>query len=718
MSNKLLIFCLNKSNNIFKDVTILRPKTYEELILKLTNIPAFLPSNFKFYCISENQKEIEINNNQSYMLVKDILFIRQVLPENKHLDESNININKKDLVQSLKEKFEEKYSCSVCDVLIKGENPYFCYNCQKLFHSKCLEDWDKKRRGINQKLNCPNCRNELDLEKWNKKLDFEENKNDELNSMKQIIQFHDKNTINLKTIKGLNQQNKESIKYIKEFTNIFRNLLIKMLDIKLLYKSDINNNLINMINYLSSPKFIIPPLTQLYHIFFNELEDIEQYIKNIYVNNNIKIKSQNKLKNSYIISFNILGKIKNKKNYKIINNINYFIKPDKKEKKNYKIINNINYFIKPDNKKNEIKKLNFELYEKKYSNKIELNKVINNNIDIDHYFNINKELNNKIFNNNQIDIDIKEKSKQKNDIINNDFKIYKNNNDENEANGIKGDNKKDININENDKELININPDIKMIYKNDPILKIFGFKFVKNNKEKCKIVYNNKLYALKEYFKIIDKNDYNKEQLEIGLTGLNDVKDLSYMFYNCPLLISIIDISKINISNITNIHFMFSGCSSLESLPDILNWDISNVNDMRDVFSDCSALTKLPNISNWNTNKINDMSNLFSNCTSLKYLPDISKWNTANVIDMNNMFFNCSSLLTLPDISKWNVKNVINMSQMFGNCSSLESLPNIIDWNKNDSVVIDSMFLNCNIDIPEKFQPIKRKRKITKKIIY
>ena len=43
-------------------------------------------------------------------------------------------------------------------------------------------------------------------------------------------------------------------------------------------------------------------------------------------------------------------------------------------------------------------------------------------------------------------------------------------------------------------------------------LRIFGNIFVKNNKDKCKIIYNNIEYELKEYFEEID-NNYNKQDL-------------------------------------------------------------------------------------------------------------------------------------------------------------------------------------------------------------
>ena len=54
-----------------------------------------------------------------------------------------LSINYKKLPESKQEKLDEKYSCTLCSGIIKKENPNFCYQCQKIFHDKCLKKWDK-----------------------------------------------------------------------------------------------------------------------------------------------------------------------------------------------------------------------------------------------------------------------------------------------------------------------------------------------------------------------------------------------------------------------------------------------------------------------------------------------------------------------------------------------------------------------------------------------
>ena len=66
-------------------------------------------------------------------------------------------------------------------------------------------------------------------------------------------------------------------------------------------------------------------------------------------------------------------------------------------------------------------------------------------------------------------------------------------------------------------------------------------------------------------------SDYVKDNiipdiLDIKLTPINQITDMSYMFYSCTTLISINGFSKLNTEDILNISFIFAGCSSLASL--------------------------------------------------------------------------------------------------------------------------------------------------------
>ena len=61
-----------------------------------------------------------------------------------------------------------------------------------------------------------------------------------------------------------------------------------------------------------------------------------------------------------------------------------------------------------------------------------------------------------------------------------------------------------------DKKMSNDEIEIEIIYNYNKVnpLKIFGSEFVKNNKNNCKIIYENKEYELQEY--INNKDDKEK----------------------------------------------------------------------------------------------------------------------------------------------------------------------------------------------------------------
>ena len=70
----------------------------------------------------------------------------------------------------------------------------------------------------------------------------------------------------------------------------------------------------------------------------------------------------------------------------------------------------------------------------------------------------------------------------------------------------------------------------------EDVLRILGKYFVKQNKNKCKIVYKNKKYKLKTYLK-----NYNREskEIKIKLVGINNIGNMEEMFYGCYHLTSV-----------------------------------------------------------------------------------------------------------------------------------------------------------------------------------
>ena len=225
-------------------------------------------------------------------------------------------------------------------------------------------------------------------------------------------------------------------------------------------------------------------------------------------------------------------------------------------------------------------------------------------------------------------------------------------------------------------------------------IEIFGKEFAKNNKKIIYMINDNKIYNLKEKYKIDNKE--KKKKFKIKLLIIKNINNISKMFYECAKLSSLPDILKWNTSNVTDMNQMFYRCKKLSSLPDISKWNTNNVTNMNQMFYGCNKLSSLPNISNWNTNNITNINQMFYGCSNLLSLPDISKLNTDNVTNMDQMFYECAKLSSLPDISKWNISNITDMSQMFYGCKKLSSLPDISKWNTSNVTDMSQMFYGCN----------------------
>ena len=358
--------------------------------------------------------------------------------------------------------------------------------------------------------------------------------------------------------------------------------------------------------------------------------------------------------------------------YEINNNIlnNY-----EKKKRNYQMLQNINQINNSNNKIfNNLKNIN------------EMNNIkdkLNNIMDL--YNNINSD-------NNDVEDEIIDSDKEDKLInnVNNNISYNINNNDNISSPTIKL----------NQMTIIYSIP--KFTFQNK--IRIFGASFVKNNKDNCHLLIDDQVNELHEHLKL-NKNQINKEKLEIKLIETKIITNFYNMFNNCSELISLPDISEWDTINVTNISNMFYKCSSLLSLSDISKWNTENVTKMSFMFDNCSSLKSLPDISKWNTKNVTDMSGMFYYCNSFISLPDISKWDTSKVINMANMFYNCTSLTSLPDISVWNTKNLSFTNSMFYNCKALTSFPDISKWNTSKLTQKDSMFAGVDkYIIPQMFK--------------
>ena len=228
--------------------------------------------------------------------------------------------------------------------------------------------------------------------------------------------------------------------------------------------------------------------------------------------------------------------------------------------------------------------------------------------------------------------------------------------------------------------------DIRIFYKpknqNSKYIQIFGKKFVKNNKDKAKIIFNDLEYELKSNFRDIDPNYDNKEGILLKLRIFENITDMSEMYYECDGLYLFpddynneeenIDINKINSthskkqSTISKKLDSENNYSYNNQFLDLLN--TSNVTNMSGMYNESNSLISFPDISKLDTSNVTDMSYMFYGCNSLISLTDIAKWNTSNVTNISGMYNKSNSLISFPDISKLDISNVTDMSYMFYGC--------------------------------------------------
>ena len=90
----------------------------------------------------------------------------------------------------------------------------------------------------------------------------------------------------------------------------------------------------------------------------------------------------------------------------------------------------------------------------------------------------------------------------------------------------------------------------KLVYKlsNDAtkLTRIFDGYYVKKNKNRAKIIFNNREYPLKEYFEEIDKNYKPREKIVIILKCFHNILNFNSMFLKCTNLLSMSEYSKID----------------------------------------------------------------------------------------------------------------------------------------------------------------------------
>ena len=619
--SKVNIILLDDINNIKEEVDMIKPKTFlelsENLRIKFENLPEY----FEMFILDKNNKELKISNQENYNLIEDILFIREI--NNDILQQSMFDLNLNRLSESKQELFESKYRCILCSQIIKQEKPYFCYKCQNIYHEKCLKDWDIKCKQQNNQFHCPSCRNVLPIELWSKKLNYEENRNDDaylLNKINELkLEKNMNNNISIIKDKKINEllgkiNNNELINiyqnYIKKTIEIFKNVLNKINSIHSLLKFKVNNKLNDILtNFPLNLNNL--EVDDISNIINEELEQFENYIINNIINKN---------------------KIMNIKEH----NMTKIIKKKQLERKNIQNFNIIKHKYKDPMKENELN----DLKKEKYINTITLIYVTESkgNYDI---------LGKKFVDNNENNIDL---------IINGKKNILTNNYELKEGKNI-------ISLLIK-KKLTNLS------YMFICCKSLNDISELRNLDVKDVTIFGNMFFECSSLSNIKPLENWN----------VSNGKDFSFLFFGCTSLSDIKPLENWNISNGNNFQSMFHGCTSLSDITPLQNWKFQNVNNFQNMFTDCNSLSDIKPLQNWNVSGVNNFSYMFSYCYSLSDIRPLENWNVKSSNYMSCMFFKCKKLFDVKPLENWDVSNCNDFQNMFNGCSPLLDIKPLEKW--------------------------------------
>ena len=284
MEINIEVLLFDTSNNIIEETSLEKPETYEKLLETLRIKLKKLPNQFEIFIQSINGKDVIINDNQNYKLINDIIFIRTINDDD--LGKSIFQINYDKLSESNQNILDERFSCSICLEKVKNEKPLFCYKCQKIFHNNCLNDWDKKMKLQNKNLSCPNCRSELPLDKWEHKLDFEDNRKSEAEKMNKFSQYDlilKMNNAQEKKINELHLEIEKQKKNLEESFKFIKEILFKVEEIIDIINPNNNNNINDLMKILSVKNENFP-YKNISQITLKKLEMIKKNIHTIFRN--------------------------------------------------------------------------------------------------------------------------------------------------------------------------------------------------------------------------------------------------------------------------------------------------------------------------------------------------------------------------------------------------------------------------------------------------
>ena len=517
--------------------------------------------------------------------------------------------NYQKLSESKKEMINEKYNCSICYEIIKYENPFLCYVCQKIFHHACLKSWESRQKIIGNQLSCPNCRNVLPFEEWKEQRNHDENRTKDAEILNQI------------------GKSSNSDEYTDKTSSLFKLIINKLNGIhsKLEFKK--NNKLYNLVEEFKS-KLSVPSIDEISNVIVEELELLEEYIgeskkiedeKIIYKNEiNIKYMTHYEGKHKIVGDFfadlnsNNLSLIINGEKCRLVNEYNL-----KKGE------NNVTLCIK-----NKLKNLSHMFYSCKSLYNIDELKYLDTEevTDFSHMF-AKCEIN-----------DIKPIAKWNTSKVKSLCGMFES-----------------CILLTNIKPLENWNvsacTDFSYIFQY--CTNLSNIKPLENWNVSNGINFSN-LFSYCNISDISPLANWNVSKGEV----------FNYIFYGMSFS-DIKPLEKWNVSNAIYLLYFFYGFKNLTDITPLKNWNVSNCKDFNGFFSYCEKLKDLTPIKNWDVSNGTNFSSMFYYCKSLSDLKPISKWNVSKGQLFTYMFSYCESLSDLNPIKNWNFSSKHYFDLMF-----------------------------------------------------
>lgn len=156
--------------------------------------------------------------------------------------------------------------------------------------------------------------------------------------------------------------------------------------------------------------------------------------------------------------------------------------------------------------------------------------------------------------------------------------------------------------------------------------------------------------------------------IDLSKWDTSNISNLSNLFFNCTKLKQI-DLHTWNTKSVSTCYWLFRGCSSLEFI-NIDGWNTCNVYDMDRMFGECPKLITIKGLNKLNTRNVQFTRLIFIADHSLTTL-DLSSFNTQNCIDTSQMFRGCYNLKSIYVSDTFVMTKVSNSTQMFLDCISL-----------------------------------------------